>query len=83
MCARAIATKKERQPIGENAMSQPPVENASRAATERDTGPAQELKTRLRGALKDLRFGQIIISVQDGHITRIEMNEKVRLYCAH
>jgi hypothetical protein len=61
-------------------MSQPPGEKAAGVAIEGDAGAAHELKTQLHKALKGLRFGQLVVFVQDGHVTRIEMNEKVRLF---
>ena len=44
------------------------------------TDATRELRTCLQKALTGLQFGQLVLIVHDGQVTRVEMNEKVRLY---
>lgn len=40
---------------------------------------SSELETRIRAALRDIRFGTVTLIVQDGRVIQIDKNEKIRL----
>ncbi|NJC87111.1 MAG: DUF2292 domain-containing protein [Desulfuromonas sp.] len=39
----------------------------------------RELETRIRAALREIRFGTITLVIQDGQVIQIDKNEKIRL----
>jgi len=40
---------------------------------------SRELETRIRTALRDIRFGTVTLVIQDGRVIQIDKNEKIRL----
>lgn len=40
---------------------------------------SSDLETRIRAALRDIRFGTVTLVVQDGRVIQIDKNEKIRL----
>lgn len=40
---------------------------------------SRELEARIRGALRDIRFGTVTLVIQDGKVIQIDKNEKIRL----
>jgi hypothetical protein len=39
----------------------------------------EQALTRIREALRDLRFGEVTIVLQDGYVVQVERTEKLRL----
>jgi hypothetical protein len=40
---------------------------------------SQELETKIREALRQIRFGTVTLVIQDGRVIQIDRNEKIRL----
>lgn len=38
-----------------------------------------DLETKVRAALKEIRFGTVTLVIQDGQVIQIDKNEKIRL----
>lgn len=39
----------------------------------------KDIETRLRQAIREIRFGSVTLVIQDGHVVQIDKSEKVRL----
>lgn len=45
----------------------------------RTDGWSRELESKIRAALRDIRFGTVTLVIQDSHVVQIDKNEKIRL----
>jgi hypothetical protein len=42
---------------------------------------SRELETKIREAVRQIRYGTVTLVIQDGHIVQIDKSEKIRLKC--
>lgn len=40
---------------------------------------SSDLEVKIRGALREIRFGTVTLVIQDGKVIQIDKNEKIRL----
>ena len=68
------------RPAGETPEPSPPTEgSASPPGSSGFTGDEPEVIRRVRDSLRSIRFGTVLIVVQDGRVVQIETAEKIRL----
>ena len=60
-------------------MADPSVHSPSVAQAPRVEINHEQALTRIREALRDLRFGEVTIVLQDGYVVQVERTEKLRL----
>ena len=61
-------------------MSHPHSEQQSTSIRKSPIGTIANLPAQLHDALVGLRFGQIVLSVQDGQVIRIERTDRKRVF---
>jgi hypothetical protein len=49
------------------------------AAPEQPGKWSKDLEQKIRGALKEIRFGTVILVIQDGKVIQLDKNEKIRI----
>ena len=60
-------------------MANPSVHTPSGASAPRVEVNHEQALTRIREALRDLRFGEVTIVLQDGYVVQVERTEKLRM----
>jgi hypothetical protein len=60
-------------------MPNPPAQSTQPAHPPRVESNHEQALTRIREALRDLRFGVVTVVLQDGYVVQVERTEKLRM----